>query len=639
MKRLSWLVWVIGLGLACFAIATQAGAQQVIVQDNVRIALNLTSPKAQSQGQNPTNTLLNLQFSDVQTRQPINVFKPRVWLDLRRSEQVAAETSCVAKARSFLSGQLATRADIDLNSYLLLTLNQDNSITFIDPQVSWSSSKLAAIVQLPAQGLDWVLTSDGKWLYVTMPKADAVALIDVAEHRLLQTIATGAGSQPTRIVLAPDEQTVWVGLDGAEGVAVINTGAAEVHTIKTGAGRHQLSFTPDSLTALVTNTQGNSVSLIDGKQLTKKAEVAIANTPLALTWSVKAERFYVAALNDSQLSVVDPAQAKVDAQIEVGRGTSTIAADPQGRYVWVVNQLEAKVYVIDTAINQIVAFAKLNAEPDQIAFSPEYAYFRSLGSEKFTLINRKQLAHLAVPMQELSVTQIQAGEQPPVKQADAIGVAQMLAALPDGNGMLVANAPGKTIYYYVEGMMVPMGTLDNYRRVPMGLKLLDRSLRKIAPGNFTAAFAVPKSGNYDVVVQLERPATSQCFTAQLNAALSAATAEHQPKIKVNFSPPSSSFAAQESVWLRFSLTEAASGKPVSGVRDARLLVFEPPGLWQKREWLQDMGDGNYQTALIFPYAGTFKVLLEAKSQGVEFTPQSSTSVTVGEPRSAPSHHD
>ncbi|NOU22059.1 MAG: hypothetical protein HOO93_09755, partial [Methyloglobulus sp.] len=66
------------------------------------------------------------------TKQAIGSLNPRIWLSLRRSEQVATETSCEAKVKSFASGQLATRADVDLNSYFLLTLNQDKTVAFIN---------------------------------------------------------------------------------------------------------------------------------------------------------------------------------------------------------------------------------------------------------------------------------------------------------------------------------------------------------------------------------------------------------------------------------------------------------------------------------------------------------------------------
>jgi YVTN family beta-propeller protein len=617
-----------------------SGWAEVFVESNLKLQFTLQRANGSNASIQPDNTQwASLKISDAATNQSLNNLKPRMWLSLRRSEQVATETSCEAKVRSFASGQLATRADVDLNSYFLLTLNQDKTVAFINPQVAWSSSKLEGIVQLPEQGLDWALTKDGKWLYVTMPDAAAVALIDTAKHSLVATIPTEAGSKPTRIALSPDEQSVWVGLDGSPTVAVIGRGdKPKINTVNVGEGLHHISFTPDGKFAVVTNTAANTISVIDTASLKRLADVKVGNTPLKADWVEKAERFYVASVNDTFISVVDPIKQVVDGQIEVGRGAVDVAADPQGRFVWVVNQLDTKVYVIDSATNTKVAYANVTAEPDQIAFTSDYAYVRGLGSEKFVLVNRKQLDKLPAQsgeknakLVELSATQIQAGEKPPSALPDSVGVAAMIAPVPEQNGAMIASAPGKTIYYYVEGMMVAMGTLDNYRRIPRALMILDRSLRETAPGVFEAPVTIEKSGNYDVAVLLDQPRIIHCFTAKFDSKTTAPQPKETATVKPELVPLKVHPLANTETLFSFKLQDA-SGKPVSGIQDARLLVFEPPGLWQKREWLQEVSAGVYQVAVTFPHAGSFNLLVEAKSRGLGFTDQALTVIKVEERR-------
>ena len=616
----------------------EAQLPQTHTQDNLKLELSFNASNSKV---DPVKTQmvhsLKLKLSDSQTHQALRQGKPKAWLALRRSEQVATETSCEAKVRNFASGQLSTRADVDLNSYFLLTLNQDKTVAFINPQVAWSSSKLEGIVQLPAQGLDWALTKDGKWLYVTMPDAAAVALIDTTTHSLVTTISTGVSSKPTRIALSPDGQSVWVGLDGSAKVAVIGRNEKpKVNIVNVAEGLHHISFTPDSKLAVVTNTKANSVSVIEVVNLKKLADIKVGSTPLKAAWIDKAERFYVASVNNSAISVVDPVKMIVDTQIDVGRGVVDVAADPQGRYVWVVNQIEAKAYVIDSATNAKIAFANLTAEPDQIAFTADYAYFRGLGSEKFALVNRKQLDKLPAQasgeqqgaLAELPATQIQAGEKPPSALPETIGVATMIAPVPEQNGVMIANAPSKTIYYYVEGMMVTMGTLDNYRRIPKALMILDRSLREIAPGVFEAPVTVEKPGNYDVAVMLDQPRVIHCFTAKLEDNADTPKQKDQAKVKLELLPLKTQPQAKAETLLSFKLQDAASGKPITGVQDARLLAFEPSGLWQKREWLQEIDVGTYQAVVVFPHAGRFNLLVEAKSQELGFTDQTLTVVKV-----------
>lgn len=640
-RLITKLLVLIAVCISPISAYARDGLSQHAEIQGIDIGLHLTNlmeGKAGESSDERKKFQATFSFKSKLNGKPLSQLRPKAWMALRRSEQVATETSCDAKVKTFASGQLATRADIDLNSYFVLTLNQDKTVAFINPQVAWSSSKLQGIVQLPEQGLDWALTKDGKWLYVTMPDASAVALIDTSAHAIVSTISTGKETKPTRIALAPDEQSVWIGLDESTKVAVLERGAQpKIKLITVGDGLHQISFSRDNRFALVTNTTTDNVSIIDTKQLKKLADITVGKTPLKAVWLEKAERFYITSVNDSTISVVDPVKQVVDGRIQTSSGNVDIASDSDDRYVWVVNQLDAKIYVIDTATNTKIAFAKVPSEPDQISFTTDYAYVRSLGSEKFTLINRKQLDKYSVSsgkqnknIIELSVTQIQAGEKPPTLLPDAVGVAAMIAPIPEQNGVMVASAPGKTIYYYVEGMMVPMGTIDNYRRIPKALMILNRSLQETAPGVFEAPVSIEKSGNYDVAVMIDQPRIVHCFTAKLINNAAAIQNQKQTVIKVEFltTKTQSVIQANTDTVLSFKLLDTSNGRLITGVQDVRLLAFEPPGLWQKREWLQEVSEGVYQTNLSFPHAGQFNLLVEAKSQALEFTKQTLNTVKV-----------
>ena len=105
---------------------------------------------------------------------------------------VANETACHDKIRSLVGGSLSARADVDLNSYWLLTLNHDKTVSFINPQVSFGGTQLESIVPLPGLGADWAQSPDKRFIYISMPDQSAVAVIDTAARKLLTTISTGA---------------------------------------------------------------------------------------------------------------------------------------------------------------------------------------------------------------------------------------------------------------------------------------------------------------------------------------------------------------------------------------------------------------------------------------------------------------
>ena len=78
---------------------------------------------------------VSFRLTDKQTGQPIRGLRPNAWLSGRAAEHAPNEAECKDEIRAFMGGRLSTRADIDLNSYSMLTLNHDNTITFINPQI------------------------------------------------------------------------------------------------------------------------------------------------------------------------------------------------------------------------------------------------------------------------------------------------------------------------------------------------------------------------------------------------------------------------------------------------------------------------------------------------------------------------
>ena len=144
-------------------------------------------------GENPglvagADALVSFRVTDKRTGQPITGLRPRAWIDSRKVEHTPNETECKDKIRTFMGGLLSARPDIDLNSYSLVTLNHDKTITFINPQVSFNITKLENIIVLPSVGADWVLSKNKEEIYVTLPESSAVAIINTVTRRLINTV-------------------------------------------------------------------------------------------------------------------------------------------------------------------------------------------------------------------------------------------------------------------------------------------------------------------------------------------------------------------------------------------------------------------------------------------------------------------
>ena len=558
---------------------------------------------------------VRLRLTETQTGQPLINLHPRAWMQVRRTGDAPNEAECREKVGNFVAGVLPQRADVDLNAFVVVTLNDDKTLTFINPQVALTVSKLESIVVLPGVGADWALSPSKDFLYVTMPAESAVAVVDVRTRKLVKTIATGERSAPTRVAVQPDGRQIWVGLDGSDEAVVFDAAThSQARHVKVAAGRHTLAFSSDSRHAFVSNTAAGSVSLVDTTRLEVLATLPVGDTPVAMAYGAAAQLLYAAPLNGDRISVIDPVQRKVIATVPVRRGIGALQFEPDGRHALALNRLDHTLTVIDSADHRVVATVDVVKEPDQMRFTQRYVYVRGLGSEKFSLL---ELAALRAGSPH--AVDIQAGRLAPTTRPDAIGVADMIAPMPDGNAALIANAGEQLLYLYQEGMMAPTGTLQNYKRVPRGLLLIDRSLSETAPGVYSTTVTLHKAGLLDVPVLVNAPRLLNCFEVTVEPGVHEAALPVGPSLVVEPVLAAERIAARTPTAVRIRLIDAASRQPATGLVDVQVLLFAPPGHWQRRRWAVEAEPGVYEVSESFPRAGVYQLMVASTARAFRFS--------------------
>ena len=597
-------------------------------KDGVAIEFSLTTPPGAKGGLTAgADAVASFRVTDTRTGQPLTGLHPNAWVSAVKADRAALnEAECKDRIRAFMGGLLSVRADIDLNGFLAVTLNHDSTVSFINPQVSFQITKLESIVVLPARGADWALTPDKNWLFVSIPDKSAVAVINTVTRKLEKTVSLGEGSKPRRVALSPDGRRLWVSLDGSPQVAVIDTAEQKLlTTLATDGGLHSFAFTADGRFAYVSNSDGERVTAFDAIRLRKVRDIVVGKTPGPIAFSKASGKVYVATVNGGDVAVIDPKLQESVARVNVGQGVVSLKFEPRGRHAFAVNQKDGKVYVIDAATDKTVATAVVVPSPDQVVFTGEYAYVRGLGSEKFTLISLKEAAD-----GKPSPVDIQAGRRPPSDSPEDFGVADMIAATPEGNSAMIANAPDATIYYYVQGMMAPMGTLSNYKRRPQALMVLDRSLAETGPGLYSTPVRLTGAGRFNVALLVDQPRVINCFDIEVAESPDGAQNSNALALRVEPEFKGLKTAPNRPVALRFRLKDPATGAAVAGLSDVQVLVFQPPGIWQQRQWAKAVGEGVYEVTQTFPHAGTFSVMFRVASRGVEFRHMPATSVAVTE---------
>ncbi|RZS58025.1 cytochrome D1 domain-containing protein [Sphaerotilus mobilis] len=629
--------------IAVFAMSSaQAGDDLPVVQQHtqggVKAELNLN---AEQTGAIPLGQplTLTLTLTDELSGTPLRGLRPRMWMSRQGGDQAEP---CTAQIRRFASGRLAQRADRDLNSFQLLTLNADASISVINPLLQLNNTKLEALIRLPGVGTDWVHARGLDRLFVTLADRAELAVVDLANNKLIKTVSLGEG-KPRRLVIGPDERTVWVALDDSDRLVGVDVATMAVsQELKIGDGAHALSLSEDGRRLVVTSTAANQVSLIDAQAGKVLARVPVSGTPLAVTHSALARRAYIGSLNAPLLTVIDLDNGQPIERITLPQPVSAVRADPSGRHVLAVHTASSTLMAIDAASARLVAQASVVAQPDQIAYTQRFAFIRGLGSSNVQMVELRALDDGKLALNELPVFQ-----KPPAEMPEHIGPADLMVTTPEPGTMLLGSAPDTALYYYAEGMMAPQGTYATYRRAARAVKVVDRSLKETAPGVYTGLVRLDRGGLYTLPTLLEQPRLTHCYA--FNVDETGATTDGR-RIDVtwqigdlSFSGSSARIASQtlpgsvrdagkpgqapraemrtgQASELAIRLKDGQTGQPLSGIADLQVMALERPGLSQQRAFAKEReaGSGVYVVTQTFPREGVWRVMVQSRSLGLTF---------------------
>lgn len=588
-------------------LRTKAVRQGMAIELSVEPVVGLGEQKLVREGEYAN---MSIQVRDATTGAPVTSMYPAVWVDQRKEfagDKNPQPLTCSDKIKSYLKGALSYRPDIDLNSYYILALNNDATISVIDPIMGVAGySQMFKMILLRSPGGDWTMGRDGKTMLVTMPKAGQVALVDLEQLTVRENLP--AGEMPTRIVLQPDARYVWVSNDApgaAGGVTVLHGERGNVVArIATAGGGHDIALADDSLTAYVVNRDAGTVTVIDTQTLQRVKELKTGSRPWAIAYSRLSKSAYVVDELDGTITVIDGTNFTISRVIREDPGLSTIRFAPGERWGFVLNRRTNQALVLDVATNAIQFREPVGLDPEQVTFSSAFAYVRSRGTAEVTLLALDSIGK----GDRITGLKVSGGSRTPSESTYTSPDASSIAITPEGNSVVIASPSDATIIYYMEGMGVPMGSFKNAGRIPRALTTLNRSLRETRPGVYNARIKIPRSGTYDVMFLLDSPRITECFsfTAEANPILTKLKTEHA--INLEFMLPERRVKTGVPVTIRVRASDEGTGKPLVALTDlVALPTLTPYGNWQQRFPTKGNGTGVYEFSFTPPESGLYNI--------------------------------
>lgn len=557
---------------------------------------------------------IRIEITDTTTHTPLSNLSIGTWIDGRYQD---VDASCQDKIESFLTGSLSARPEYDLNAFYVLAMNDEASITVVDPLFSFGGSRLLAFIQLPSPGEDWVLSEDGNRLYVTLPLINQVAIIDTRTWKTKNLIRVG--TQPTRLRLQPDEKYLWVSClhqsaDGQRGiVSIIDTDTEKLtKNLLIGDGHHDIVFDQDSRNAFISNQESASVHVVDVQTLQVDAQIDIGKSAGSMTYSTVSQSVYVVDGVGGEVVVIDGYTHEITSRIKDAPGLGTIKTVPGDRFLMVVNSRQDTVHVIDVANDRIIQTADVEPEPSQITFTLKLAYILSKGSEIVDMIPLELLG-TGRPLSVFDFT----GGHIPFGYESMPSLADRIVPGPSGLSTIIANPIDKSIYYYKEGMATPMGHFSNYGREPRATMVIDRSMKESSTGVYTTTVLLERSGFFDVAILLDIPRLTHCFEIEVKERPGAPVVKSSKPLLIEPLIQRTEIAVGQPIKLRYRVTDSATGKPLEDLKDLNILTFNTSN-WQQRHQAHHTHKGIYEVTFVPPATGVYYASCRIPSWGMQF---------------------
>jgi len=532
-----------------------------------------------------------LKLTDVATGAPVRGAHLLAWLTNGTDLTGTDERSCASRASALQEGGLGNQAHADFNGFRLLSLTDRGDIIALNPTVSLGGTQIEAAAAIGAEIVDAAMDAAQDRLALALRGRPFVRLLDPVT---LKTVAdVGIGGEPAKLAWSGDK------LIAATAERITTIAGDRVAAVRNNPlGTAPTALVPGGGALLV--AAEDRIAIFDTGAEAAVGGESFGSAIAAAQYSPLARAFWV-LLSDGRTFAIGSDGRKRAAMAITPLRALFVAAD--GRHLLGIDRTGQRLILLDGASGAERSAADLSGTMDRFAAGTRYAYVYGATGDTMDLAN---LAALDEGRLELISV--------PVSEHDAGGSAirfDRIATMPSG-AAVIASPSGRSLAYYEEGMMAPMGSIPHYGRRTIGLFAVDNSLREQQPGLYVAHARYLEGGAMTMLVTLDQPRSSHCFAVTLPRLAGAQKPAPEPlRLAVSPDRPQARVPAR--------LTVAARTVPPGTA--LRLLVRDD-GSWQRRVHAIYEADRGFSATVSFPAAGLYHVTADAPRLGHRFGSQS-----------------
>ena len=246
--------------------------------------------------------------------------------------------------------------------------------------VSLTSNTLIGDIPIGADPLAMQGSSDGKKLFVAKSNG-TVDVVDTTTNTVSTTITFGGGcGKPSSFALKADGTYLYVACDTTNNLFWINASTnayTDVPAAVVGSGPHFATYDVKNNRVVVTNSGGNSVSIISEDASNTAtlhqviATVSAGTKPVGATALADGSRIYVANQDSNNVTVINSSNLTVKTTIDLsGQPDQILSSTDSLRVAVSVSGASHNVTSIDTTTDAVSATFPLSADPSYLLLMP-----------------------------------------------------------------------------------------------------------------------------------------------------------------------------------------------------------------------------------------------------------------------------
>lgn len=321
----------------------------------------------------------------------------RIFVRLAAAIALFAAQAVIVQAFPLQTQTTATPQAQAMTGSALLVLNKiENTLAIVDPV----SFRVLGKVPTGEGPHEVVASADGRTAYVanygTQQKVgNSISIIDIPSRREIKRLELGPLLRPHGMVLANGK--VYFTAEVNRVIARYDPAQDRVDWIM-GTGQsitHMLVLTPDGKRAYTTNIVSGTVTSIDftlpvHQQVT---QIQVGKGPEAIDVSPDGRELWVGQNGDGSISIIDTSTNKIKETIKVGEVPIRVKFTPDGKRVLVSDPKAGELIILDAATRKELKRMKVAGTPVGILITPEggCAFIAAMEANKVLVIDLAKL--------------------------------------------------------------------------------------------------------------------------------------------------------------------------------------------------------------------------------------------------------